>query len=93
VQTTNMLIANQTLADLTISLLILAPMQIGQNLSHDSIWDQFFCRFWSSGYFIYVALLASTYNILALTAERYVAVLYPVLHKVCIQGHPNSASL
>jgi 7 transmembrane receptor (rhodopsin family) len=88
-----MLIANQTLADLTISLLILAPMQVGTNLNHDNVWDQFVCRFWWSGYCFYVALLASTYNILALTAERYVAVLYPVLHKVCIKGHPNSASV
>jgi hypothetical protein len=82
-QTTNMLIANQTLADLAVSVFILASTRPGTNMNHDSAWDQLVCRFWGSAYFFYVALIASTYNILVLTAERYLAVIYPVLHKVC----------
>jgi 7 transmembrane receptor (rhodopsin family) len=84
-QTTNMLIANQSVADLAVSMLIMIPMRIGKNVKRESPWDQFVCRMWSSGYFLYVALFDSTYNILALTAERYVAVIYPVMHKVCFE--------
>jgi hypothetical protein len=79
-----MLIANQTVADLAASVMMISSTQPGSNVNHDSAWDQFVCRFWWSGYLFYVALFASVYNILALTAERYMAVIYPVLHKVCI---------
>jgi 7 transmembrane receptor (rhodopsin family) len=79
-----MLIANQTFTDLATSVLIASPMDIGGNVNHDNPWDQFVCRFWWSGFFLYVSISTSTLNILALTAERYVAVIYPVMHKVCI---------
>jgi 7 transmembrane receptor (rhodopsin family) len=79
-----MLIVNQSCADLMASILTVCPyLSFGPNMVHDSAWDQFVCRFLLSGFLLYTAFCASTYNILVLTIERYVSIIYPVVHKVC----------
>jgi hypothetical protein len=80
-----MFIVNQSVADFAVSMLLLTPIYVGRNMRHDNAWDQFVCRFHLSGFFFYTSLFSSTYSILALTAERYLAVIYPVIHKVRIE--------
>jgi hypothetical protein len=51
-------------------------------MNRDSVYDQFVCRFWLSRWPLWSFLVASTYSILMLTLERYVAIVHPVFYKV-----------
>ena len=57
-------------------------MSTGTSMRYDSVYDQFVCRFWLSRWPLWSLLVASTYSILVLTVERYVAIVYPVVYKV-----------
>jgi hypothetical protein len=54
----------------------------GTSMNRDSVYDQFVCRFWLSRWPLWSFLVASTYSILMLTLERYVAIVHPVFYKV-----------
>lgn len=65
-----------------ISLTICLLADVGTHMRSDSILDQFLCRFWMSGFTFSTAFVASTYSIVALTGERYAALLHPVALQV-----------
>jgi len=81
VQTMNILIVNQSVLDLCASFftLLTAAVEVdGTRRSPDSIYDRFVCRMWLTRTPLWAMLFTSTYNILLMTLERYVAVIYPV---------------
>ena len=77
----NILIVNQSVVDMCASLFTLLTAVIvvdGTHLSRDSIRDQFICRVWLTRVPLWNFLFTSTYGILLMALERYIAVVYPI---------------
>jgi len=93
VQTMNILIVNQSIIDMLTSFLTLLTAVVevdGTGLSPDSFWDQFVCFIWVTRVPLWSLLFTSTYGILLMTLDRFVAVIYPVwystrVRNVCIR--------
>jgi 7 transmembrane receptor (rhodopsin family) len=82
---TNLLIVNQSFIDFCSSIVMMImgiDTTDGTSMNRDSPYDQFVCRFWLSRWPLWSLLVASTYSILMLTLERYVAICHPVVYKV-----------
>jgi len=54
----------------------------GTRMSRDSSYDQFVCRVWLTRLPQWIFLITSTYGIVVVALERYVAVIYPVWYNV-----------
>jgi len=81
VQTMNMLIVNQSVIDMCASFftLLAAVIKVDvTSMSHDSVYHQFVCRFWLTRLPLFNFLSTSTYGILLMALDRYVAVVHPV---------------
>ena len=77
----NILIMNQSVTDLCASFftLLTATVQVdGTHMSPDNAYDQFVCRIWLTRQPLLSCLCTSTYGILLMALDRYVAVVYPV---------------
>ena len=73
----NILIVNQSVLDLCASFftLLTAAVEVdGTRRSPDSIYDRFICRLWLTRLPLWDCLITSTYNILLMASERYIAV-------------------
>jgi len=84
----NILIANQCVIDMWASFftLLTAVVEVdGTHMSRDSSWDQFVCRFWLTRVPLWNLLFTSTYGILLMTLDRYVAVIYPVWYSAKVR--------
>ena len=80
-QTMNVLVVNQSVADMCASFftLLIAIAEVdGTRMSRSSIYDQFVCRMWLTRSPLFSFLFTSTFNILLMTLERYVAVVHHV---------------
>jgi len=87
-QTMNILIVNQSVIDMMASFftLLTAVVEVdGTRMSPDSIRDQFVCRFWLTRSPLWNALVTSTYGLLLMTVDRYVAVVYPVWYSTDVR--------
>ena len=79
---TNMFIINQSILDLVGSMFLLMHSANRYYAGgHFGFWGQIYCRFWSTKVFMWSAFLSSTYNLVALTLERYFQVCHPIKHK------------
>lgn len=74
------LIFNQSLADFGSSMALVAYSTIQTTLVTDDFKGHFLCEIWLSGGLFWGFLLVSTWNLMALTIERYLSVVYPVWH-------------
>jgi hypothetical protein len=84
-QTTNILVVNQNAVDMTASLMLVLTGIVkvsSSGMDRNSIYDQFVCRFWLTRFHLWCPLVASTYSIVLLSLERYVAIVHPVFYKV-----------
>ena len=54
----------------------------GTRMSRGSVYDQFICRIWITRLPLWALLANSTYGILLIALERYVAVIYPMWYNV-----------
>jgi len=54
----------------------------GTHMSHDNIRDLFVCRVWLSRLPLWALMATSTYGILTVAFERYIAVIYPIWYNV-----------
>jgi len=83
-QLMNMFIVNQSVID-TLAAIILIFSTLFQNNSMSrksrNIQDEALCRLWFSEMWMWATLLSSTYGIMAVTFERYLAVVHPIWHK------------
>jgi len=80
----SILVVNQSVIDMLASLFVVATYSYSADvtgLNHDSIHDQFFCRFWLTKRPLWIMLITSTFGILLTTLSRYVAVIYPLRYK------------
>ncbi|XP_006822626.1 allatostatin-A receptor-like [Saccoglossus kowalevskii] len=80
---TNIFIFNQSLIDLTSSILLLV-LNLGPTkktvVVPMGVAGDILCKIWLSRYFMWASFNVSTFNLVALTLERYVAIVYPVVH-------------
>ncbi|KAK2183266.1 hypothetical protein NP493_316g02109 [Ridgeia piscesae] len=76
------LIVNQSVIDLLSSVFIIATtLTVDTGIRRLSGFaDELYCRFWISGYVIWSLFLSSTYNLVLLTLERYMAIVHPIRH-------------
>jgi len=77
----NILVVNQSVIDLCASsfTLLTAVVEVnGSHMSRDSVHDLSVCRFWLTRSPLWSLLFTSSYGILLMTLDRYIAVVYPV---------------
>lgn len=78
----NMLILNQTVLDLMASVfLVVNCPPLAPTESPSGIMGEIYCRIWVSNYFLWTALCGSTFNLVAITIERYFEVVHPFIYK------------
>ncbi|ELT91928.1 hypothetical protein CAPTEDRAFT_216456 [Capitella teleta] len=79
---TNLFILNQSFGDATVALFLLLTTGIEDDGSlKEGLQDELFCRLWLTKMPLWGMLVSSTYNLTALTFERYTAVVHPIWHK------------
>ena len=77
----NILILNQSVIDLMASVFILATTTTNKSVDNLSgIWGELYCRLWLSDLPMWSLLVSSSYTLMALTFERYMSIVRPVLH-------------
>ena len=78
---TNILILNQSCIDLMAAVCIMLTTT-KTSVAHDlsGILDEIYCRFWLSDLPLWSFLISSSYSLIMLTVERYVAVVHPIFH-------------
>ncbi|XP_070552384.1 neuromedin-U receptor 2-like [Ptychodera flava] len=78
---TNYLIVHQAAIDLITSILLvlyyLGPQFV---YTADSVAGEILCRLWKSAYLLWTCFLASSFNLVVITFERYYAIIYPLHH-------------
>ncbi|XP_038052426.1 galanin receptor 2b-like [Patiria miniata] len=79
--TTNAFIFNQAAIDFLGSTMLLLSSNIPTpSPVPDNLAGGFLCRLWISNFFLWSFLTASTLNLVSLTFERYVAIVFPFKH-------------
>lgn len=79
---TIMLIINQTILDLFTSCILLLQYALPlYDRVFDTVADSFYCKIWLARRLLFMGIHSSTYNLVALTIERYISVVYPIKHK------------
>ena len=84
-QLTCLLIINQSIIDALASLILIININTwvrGRPLYGVS--GVLLCQLWSSGYLLWSSLMASTVNLVCLSLERYIAIIYPIWHKTIV---------
>ena len=79
-------IVNQSVIDaLTLAVFIVRLQTVPDDhtlvASMDDLHADLYCRLWSSPFLVYGLLLVSTYNLVAISVERYLAIVRPFWHK------------
>nr|AQT03384.1 G protein coupled receptor [Perinereis aibuhitensis] len=78
----NLFILNQSVVDLVASVFLLCNSPSVPTLgSASNISLEFYCRIWDSNYLFWAAVTWSTYNLVAITIERYLEVVHPLRYR------------
>ena len=81
-KTTNMFIVNQSVIDFFASLFLVATSMNNYNSAgYGGLAGEFYCRIWEMKVPMWSLFMSSTYNLVALTTERYLQVIHPIKHK------------
>ncbi len=79
---TNVLIVNQSLIDFSAAFFIVTSSVIRNLPSNaDQRAQDIFCRLWKTNLPIWGLFVSSTYNLVTVTLDRYMALVYPMTHK------------
>ncbi|KAK2154721.1 hypothetical protein LSH36_259g01016 [Paralvinella palmiformis] len=93
-QLTNAYIINQSVIDGTISLfLILTTIFEDDGRKYHTLGDEIFCKLWLTKIWLWGFFVTSSYNLLALTLERYLAVVHPIWHKLKMTKNKVAVSI
>ena len=77
----NMFILNQSLLDCTAGFFLVATTLFNDiTVIESAIGREMFCRLWLTTLPTWGIFLSSTYNLVAVTVERYMAIVYPLSH-------------
>ena len=91
VQTMNMLMVYQSIIDIGASLfpLLMAVIDVdAEHMSRTSTFDQFICYFWLTRQLPFYFITLSTYGIVAMALDRYIAVIYPIWYNSHVRTAP-----
>ena len=80
----NILMVYQSVLDTWASFLtlLLAVVDVKhRGLSHDSVHDQFICHVWLGRQLLWYITVVSTYGMILMTFDRYMAVIRPIWYK------------
>ena len=79
---TNIFIINQSIIDGTASILIIVSSFVRDvNMISSPIGQELFCRLWLTNMPLWGIFVSSTYNMVAVTLERYYALVHPLKHQ------------
>ena len=88
-------IINQSFIDAVVSALLIAVSLDRQypNLQQKGFKDELFCKLWRSQILLWGMMTSSTYNLMAISIDRYMAIVHPVWHKVSFTKAKANASI
>ena len=77
-------IVNQSVIDGIVSLLLILTTFVSPELHRgvDGLLVELYCKLWLSQVPIWGLMTSSTYNLMAISTERYLAIVHPIWHKV-----------
>ena len=77
-------IVNQSVIDGIVSLLLIVSTFISPELHSgvDGLSVELYCKLWLSQFPVWGLMTSSTYNLMAISTERYIAIVHPIWHKV-----------
>ncbi|KAJ8045700.1 Alpha-1A adrenergic receptor [Holothuria leucospilota] len=82
---TNFFITNQSIIDFVTSIFVLIfkynPTVIDFSNQGYNFWTIFVCKFWHSKYIFWAMMGASTNNLIVITIERWMAVVFPIVYR------------
>jgi len=81
---TNLYIINQSLIDATVATFLFLTTILQDNkkqLTPGNWADEALCRLWFTKMPLWGMLMSSTYSLVSLTLERFLAVVYPLRHR------------
>lgn len=81
---TNQFIIHQSAIDVMSSVLLALSLTVkNYDMSHLSPFvAEIVCRFWLTRMLLWSSIFASTYNLVGITVERYMKIVFPIKHKV-----------
>ena len=80
---TTLFIINQSIIDaLTAVFLLLTTVLPSDGRVYKTVADDLYCRLWVTRLPLWICIHCSTYNLVALTLERYMSVVHPIVHKL-----------
>ncbi|KAK2145689.1 hypothetical protein LSH36_662g01002 [Paralvinella palmiformis] len=82
---TNIFIVNQCFIDATVAVFLILTTIFendGRQFDASNVSDVLLCKLWLNKLWLWSFLVSSTYNLMALTFERYLAIVHPFVHKV-----------
>ena len=74
----NILALNQSMVDMIASAFIAASTRSDNHTYFEGAWGVFVCLFWTQDLTMWSLLMVSTINIVAITLERYIAIVHPI---------------
>ncbi len=81
-KSTNVLILNQSLIDFCAAFFVIAHAMVRDlPSSADRMIQDIFCRLWKSSLPMWGLFISSTYNLIAMTLDGYVALVHPIVHR------------
>ena len=78
----NLFLINQSVADLWSAVFIIAGVYKNARMKLYGFAGELVCRLWLSNMFLWLGFIASLYNLIALTIERYFEIVHPIQHKL-----------
>ena len=77
-------LVNQSVIDGIVSLLLIVSTFISPELHSDvdGLSVEIYCKLWLSQFPVWGLMTSSTYNLMAISTERYLAIVHPIWHKV-----------
>ena len=81
-KSTNILILNQSLIDSCAAAFVIAHAMLRNlSLGTDRVTQDIFCRLLKSSLPMWGLFVSSTYNLIAMTLDRYLALVHPIVHR------------
>ncbi|KAI0237326.1 hypothetical protein LSAT2_012187 [Lamellibrachia satsuma] len=82
-QVKSVYIINQSFIDCVGSALLIVSLFVRkQTVGPKLRTNDLFCKLWLSEFFMWGLMISSTYNLMAISIERYMAIVHPIWHKV-----------
>ena len=89
---TNWFLINQSVVDL-LTAVMLAGQAYKPTIRISGIGGFLYCKLWYTSHFLWTFALTSTYNLMMITLERYVAIVHPIWHKNHISWKKSAVAM